>query len=203
MKRRAVRAATAIAVVSAVTAGCSLSDGEGGTQQTPTVTLAAHDSFLAPQEVLDAFQQQSGIKVPRQAGRRRGADQQARADQGQPDRRRRLRRRLHLRLARAARGRLRALHQPGGRPRAAALRRRPRAPAVRGRRRRRLRQRRHELLHGQGDPGAGRPTRTCRPEVQGPAGRRGPGDGVARPGVPPRHHRASTARPAGRSTGRS
>ncbi|MEU7782636.1 thiamine ABC transporter substrate-binding protein [Amycolatopsis sp. NPDC049159] len=63
MKRRAVRAATAIAVVSVVAAGCSLSDGDGGTQQTPTVTLVTHDSFLAPQEVLDAFQKQSGIKI--------------------------------------------------------------------------------------------------------------------------------------------
>jgi len=43
------RAATAIAVVGVVAAGCSLSDGDGGTQQTPTVTLVTHDSFLAPQ----------------------------------------------------------------------------------------------------------------------------------------------------------
>src|SRR3954452_3781538 len=63
MKRRAVRAATAIAAVSDVAAACSLSDGSGDTQQTPTVTLVTHDSFLAPQEVLDAFQKQSGIKI--------------------------------------------------------------------------------------------------------------------------------------------
>src|SRR5437763_2494230 len=57
------RAATTIVAVGVVAAGCSLSNGDGGSQQTPTVTLVTHDSFLAPQEVLDAFQKQSGIKI--------------------------------------------------------------------------------------------------------------------------------------------
>src|SRR3954463_1708428 len=136
MKRRAVRAATAIAAVSAVAAGCSLSDGDGGTQQTPTVTLVTHDSFLAPQEVLDAFQKQSGIKVSVLKQGDAGslshklvltkanpvadvADQKARADEGPPSRRRRARCRLDLRFARAQGGRLRPVPQPGGRSRAA------------------------------------------------------------------------------------
>ena len=63
MKRRAASVAVSLAAVSAVAAACSLSGGSGSTQQTPTVTLVTHDSFLAPQDVLDAFQKQSGIKV--------------------------------------------------------------------------------------------------------------------------------------------
>ncbi len=62
MKRRAATVAMALATVSAVSA-CSLSGGSDDTKQTPTVTLVTHDSFLAPQDVLDAFEKQSGIKI--------------------------------------------------------------------------------------------------------------------------------------------
>ena len=63
MKRRAAVMAIVLTAVSAAVTACSLSDGSSGQQQTPTVTLVTHDSFAAPQEVLDAFQKQSGIKI--------------------------------------------------------------------------------------------------------------------------------------------
>src|SRR5438874_13066908 len=63
MKRRAAVMAIVLTAVSAAATACSLSDGSSGQQQTPTVTLVTHDSFAAPQEVLDAFQKQSGIKI--------------------------------------------------------------------------------------------------------------------------------------------
>lgn len=63
MKRRAASVAVALATVSALASACSLSGGSADTKQTPTVTLVTHDSFLAPQDVLDAFEKQSGIKI--------------------------------------------------------------------------------------------------------------------------------------------
>jgi thiamine transport system substrate-binding protein len=60
---RAAAVAVAFCLVGALTAGCSLI-GSGDEASGPqTVTLVTHDSWLAPQEVLDAFEKQSGIKV--------------------------------------------------------------------------------------------------------------------------------------------
>lgn len=52
----------ALALVGVLTAGCTLI---GGNDQADgaTVTLVTHDSWAAPQQVLDAFQQQTGIKI--------------------------------------------------------------------------------------------------------------------------------------------
>jgi thiamine transport system substrate-binding protein len=59
---RAVRIAAAFCLVGALT-GCTLT-GSGGTAAGPqTVTLVTHDSWLAPQGVLDAFEKQSSIKI--------------------------------------------------------------------------------------------------------------------------------------------
>jgi thiamine transport system substrate-binding protein len=59
---RAARVAAAFCLAGALT-GCSLI-GSGGQASGPqTVTLVTHDSWLAPQEVLDAFEKQSGIKI--------------------------------------------------------------------------------------------------------------------------------------------
>ena len=66
---RTVRTVACLAGVSVLASACSLSTGDSGgssastDQQTPTVTLVTHDSFAAPQDVLDAFQRQSGIKL--------------------------------------------------------------------------------------------------------------------------------------------
>ncbi|PKV94352.1 thiamine transport system substrate-binding protein [Amycolatopsis echigonensis] len=66
---RTVRTVVGLATVSVLASACSLSGGDSGgssassDQQTPTVTLVTHDSFAAPQDVLDAFQRQSGIKL--------------------------------------------------------------------------------------------------------------------------------------------
>ncbi|MBK1785674.1 thiamine ABC transporter substrate-binding protein [Prauserella cavernicola] len=60
---RFLRAATAL-VLAATTAGCTLTAGEDEQSEGPTtVRLATHDSWAAPQEVLDAFEQQSGIRI--------------------------------------------------------------------------------------------------------------------------------------------
>ena len=67
MNRSALRAsgiAAALCLMGTVTAGCMLVGGSGGgafAQQ--TVTVVTHDSWVAPQEVLDAFEKQSGIKI--------------------------------------------------------------------------------------------------------------------------------------------
>ncbi|MEW2501636.1 thiamine ABC transporter substrate-binding protein [Amycolatopsis sp. CA-161197] len=62
---RTARTVLGLATVTALASACSLSGGSSGgdAQQTPTVTLVTHDSFVAPQDVLDAFQRQSGIKL--------------------------------------------------------------------------------------------------------------------------------------------
>ncbi|MFD8494459.1 thiamine ABC transporter substrate binding subunit [Amycolatopsis sp. NPDC059657] len=63
MKSSAVRAAAAVCLASAL-GGCTLVGGSSNDAQGPTtVTLVTHDSFDAPQEVLDAFEKQSGIKI--------------------------------------------------------------------------------------------------------------------------------------------
>ncbi|GHF46139.1 thiamine transport system substrate-binding protein [Amycolatopsis bartoniae] len=55
-------AAVVLGLTAALTTGCTLVGGSnedsGG-----TVTLVTHDSWAAPQQVLDAFQQQTGIKI--------------------------------------------------------------------------------------------------------------------------------------------
>ncbi len=62
--KRALRTLVAAGTVAALGAGCSLSGNPGNDPQAPaTVTLVTHDSWVAPQEVLDAFERQSGIKI--------------------------------------------------------------------------------------------------------------------------------------------
>ncbi|PXY26606.1 ABC transporter substrate-binding protein [Prauserella coralliicola] len=62
---RFLRAAAALSLTGLLTAGCTLTGGnddqeaEGPT----TVTLVTHESWAAPQEVLDAFERQSGIRI--------------------------------------------------------------------------------------------------------------------------------------------
>ncbi|TVT50104.1 thiamine ABC transporter substrate-binding protein [Amycolatopsis rhizosphaerae] len=51
-----------LALVGALTAGCTLIGGSEGTTG-GTVTLVTHDSWAAPQQVLDAFAQQTGIRI--------------------------------------------------------------------------------------------------------------------------------------------
>ncbi|WP_158888685.1 thiamine ABC transporter substrate-binding protein [Amycolatopsis anabasis] len=64
MRTTPPRVAAALCLAGALTASCSTLGGSGDQQQgTATVTLATHDSWAAPQEVLDAFEQQSGIKI--------------------------------------------------------------------------------------------------------------------------------------------
>ncbi|MTD54184.1 thiamine ABC transporter substrate-binding protein [Amycolatopsis pithecellobii] len=55
-------AAVVLAVTAALTAGCTLV-GSRDENSAATVTLVTHDSWTAPQQVLDAFQQQTGIKI--------------------------------------------------------------------------------------------------------------------------------------------
>ncbi|MEC3980113.1 thiamine ABC transporter substrate-binding protein [Amycolatopsis sp. H20-H5] len=67
MKRSAlrdVRTAAALGLAGVLAASCSLGGASGGdTQAGKAVTLVTHDSWAAPQEVLDAFEKQSGIKI--------------------------------------------------------------------------------------------------------------------------------------------
>lgn len=61
---RRTRAALAVALTGVLASGCTLF--AGGDEQAggpTTVTLVTHQSWAVPQEVLDAFQQQSGIKL--------------------------------------------------------------------------------------------------------------------------------------------
>ncbi|NKQ57991.1 thiamine ABC transporter substrate-binding protein [Amycolatopsis sp. K13G38] len=57
-----LRTSLVLGLVAALTAGCTLTSGSGDNQES-TVTLVTHDSFAAPQQVLDAFRQQTGIKL--------------------------------------------------------------------------------------------------------------------------------------------
>ncbi|PRX49015.1 thiamine transport system substrate-binding protein [Prauserella shujinwangii] len=60
---RFIRAASVL-LAGALTAGCTLAGGgEDQAEGTPTVTLVTHDSWTVPQEVLDAFEQRSGIRL--------------------------------------------------------------------------------------------------------------------------------------------
>ena len=106
-------------------------------------------------------------------GRRRPADQQAGADQGLPDRRRRLRHRQHLRLAAPLdEGVVRRRTPPTAARRRAATPtpcRRGRRPADAGRLRRRLRQRRRQRgSRKHGLDAAAHPRRPDRAGVPGP-----------------------------------
>ncbi|NIH87281.1 thiamine ABC transporter substrate-binding protein [Amycolatopsis granulosa] len=56
------RTGVLVGLVAALTAGCTLA-GNDSASGPSTVTLVTHDSFAAPQQVLDAFQQQTGIKI--------------------------------------------------------------------------------------------------------------------------------------------
>ena len=58
---RILLAAAVFGLVAASTTGCTLMSSDSS--DTATVTLVTHDSWAAPQQVLDAFQQQSGIKI--------------------------------------------------------------------------------------------------------------------------------------------
>ncbi|GAA3571974.1 thiamine ABC transporter substrate-binding protein [Amycolatopsis ultiminotia] len=65
---RTARTVLGLGTVAVLASACSLSGGSSGgsadsDQQNPTVTLVTHDSFAAPQDVLDAFQRQSGITL--------------------------------------------------------------------------------------------------------------------------------------------
>ncbi|MCP2253076.1 thiamine transport system substrate-binding protein [Prauserella aidingensis] len=55
---------TALAVTGLFATGCTLvGGGDGDESQATTVTLATHDSFAAPQRVLDDFESRSGIRI--------------------------------------------------------------------------------------------------------------------------------------------
>lgn len=53
--------AAALGAVALMTAGCALTSSNGATAS--TVTLVTRDSWAAPQQLLNAFQQQTGIKL--------------------------------------------------------------------------------------------------------------------------------------------
>ncbi|WP_236789256.1 thiamine ABC transporter substrate binding subunit [Amycolatopsis sp. GM8] len=54
--------AVVLGLTAALTTGCTLV-GSGSANSASTVTLVTHDSWAAPQQVLDAFLQQTGIKL--------------------------------------------------------------------------------------------------------------------------------------------
>ncbi|GAB2780416.1 thiamine ABC transporter substrate-binding protein [Amycolatopsis magusensis] len=62
---RTVRAAAVLCAAGVLLAGCTLFSGseEPAGDDVTTIKLVTHDSFAAPQEILDAFQQQSGIRI--------------------------------------------------------------------------------------------------------------------------------------------
>ncbi|MEU6645758.1 thiamine ABC transporter substrate-binding protein [Saccharomonospora sp. NPDC046836] len=61
---RFLRTAAVVSVAGVLTASCTVLSGDGGEPEGPTtVTLVTHDSWAAPQEVLDAFERQSGIRI--------------------------------------------------------------------------------------------------------------------------------------------
>ena len=95
------------------------------------VVLVTHESFVLPEELVARVR--GGVRLrPRDQGvrRRRRADQQAGAHQGQPDRRRGLRHRQHLREPRARRGRARADRRRAGPRRRRVRPRRATAPTT-------------------------------------------------------------------------
>ncbi|SFP35780.1 thiamine transport system substrate-binding protein [Amycolatopsis arida] len=64
MKHRGLRAAAALGTAAALSTACTLFAGDDRGEGGPTtVTLATHNSWVAPQEVLDAFAQRSGIRI--------------------------------------------------------------------------------------------------------------------------------------------
>ncbi|HKS44707.1 MAG TPA: thiamine ABC transporter substrate-binding protein [Amycolatopsis sp.] len=58
---KTLRAAAVLGLATALTTSCTLTSSDSGTSS--TVTLVTHDSWAAPQQLLDAFQQQTGIKI--------------------------------------------------------------------------------------------------------------------------------------------
>ena len=191
-----------------VTASCSLVGGDDDGGDDEQARRAGHPRVVRdlPKELKKQFEEETRLR-PGGEGlrRRRRAHQQAGAHQGRPDRRRGVRHRQHLRVARHRRGRARAVRRrrcPTARTTyALAGRRRPRPHP--GRQRQRLRQRRRHLVRRQGRPAAAdarRPdqARRTRTSSSRPARPR------ARPGWRscwPRSRR--TARTAGRTTGAS
>lgn len=56
-------AAVVLGLTAALTTGCTLVGGGSDERSASTVTLVTHDSWAAPQQVLDAFQQQTGVTI--------------------------------------------------------------------------------------------------------------------------------------------
>ncbi|OLT49149.1 ABC transporter substrate-binding protein [Saccharomonospora sp. CUA-673] len=64
MLPRPLRTTTAVALTGLLVSGCTLIGGdEPADEGTTAVILATHDSFTVPQEVLDAFEERSGIRI--------------------------------------------------------------------------------------------------------------------------------------------
>ncbi|KMS85524.1 thiamine ABC transporter substrate-binding protein [Prauserella rugosa] len=64
MLPRRLRTTIAVAVTGLLATGCTLAGGEDHADDAATtVTLATHDSFAVPREVLEAFEQRSGIRI--------------------------------------------------------------------------------------------------------------------------------------------
>ena len=91
----------------------SADDGdESGRTRSGEVVLVTHESFHLPEDAGEAVR--GGVRLPldvRAAGDAGALTNKLVAHQGQPDRRRRVRRRQHLRLPRARRGGLRAVRR--------------------------------------------------------------------------------------------
>ena len=106
------RASPSSAVALAPPSTACIAGGEGRppTRETPAAAAPrrpGHPRLVlrCPKKLVRQFEDETGYDLEvRGVRRRRHADQQARAHQGQPDRRRGVRRRQHLRLARARRG---------------------------------------------------------------------------------------------------
>ena len=215
---RATTATTAATTLLLALTACSVAGGgeeetttgsaaDGSTVADRDVTLLVHDSWYMPKKVLRSFEQETGYRVEVQTNGDAGvADQQAGADQGQPARRRRLRHRQHLRHPGRRRGCAGAVHvRPTCPPR-------PRSYALEGEAGeqltpvdygRRVRQRRRGLVRR----AATRRRRRTLDDLAEPAYEDlfvTPAASTSSPGlrVPARHDRRSTARTAGRTTGR-
>ncbi len=131
---------------------------------TSRITLVTHDSFAVSRSVLAAFTRATGITVEGPADRRR----RSRAEpgdphQGRPDRRRALRRRQHLPVARARGRDLRALHLTRALARPLDVPARP----DRARHTDRPRQRVHQLRQALVRPAPSRPARDAGRPRQG------------------------------------
>ena len=144
-----------------------------------------------PRSCCGTFEEESGYDLEvRAAGDAGTLTTKLVADQGQPDRRRRLRRRQHVRLARARGGRVRRRTTPPAAGRRAVRRSTDGGERLDpGRRRQRLRQRRHtwfaERDLARRRPSTTSPTRPTRDLFVTP----GAVDQLAGPGVPAHHRR--------------